>query len=213
MKRRPLSVRVVLSLLRYSLITTAAAAALLLLPAVLFMWVRSHYVYDHVSRTTADGGAYVVRSSEGSLYFDRRSRWDTTRGLNWLRSPLRPGYSGAGAWYDAGAGRQVELLGFGVYGGTQHVWPGHLHGLTRPLPPKSDPRWWRDSYGAVAVPYWFLAAMGLLLPRRWLAVTRRWKHRRRMAMGLCPACTYNLTGNRSGTCPECGMPASLTEAS
>ncbi|MHC4217900.1 MAG: hypothetical protein ACYSU7_05525 [Planctomycetota bacterium] len=25
--------------------------------------------------------------------------------------------------------------------------------------------------------------------------------------GLCQGCGYNLAGNRSGTCPECGLPA------
>ncbi len=32
---------------------------------------------------------------------------------------------------------------------------------------------------------------------------RRW---RRCRKGLCPACGYNLTGNVSGVCPECGKP-------
>ena len=32
---------------------------------------------------------------------------------------------------------------------------------------------------------------------------RRWERRRR---GLCPMCAYDLTGNVSGVCPECGKP-------
>ena len=28
----------------------------------------------------------------------------------------------------------------------------------------------------------------------------------RKAHGLCPGCGYDLTGNTSGACPECGMP-------
>jgi hypothetical protein len=32
---------------------------------------------------------------------------------------------------------------------------------------------------------------------------RRWKRRRN---GLCINCGYNLTGNVSGVCPECGTP-------
>ncbi len=31
---------------------------------------------------------------------------------------------------------------------------------------------------------------------------RRWRRRRR---GLCVKCAYNLTGNVSGVCPECGV--------
>ena len=29
---------------------------------------------------------------------------------------------------------------------------------------------------------------------------------RRRRLGLCPNCGYNLTGNVSGICPECGTP-------
>lgn len=40
---------------------------------------------------------------------------------------------------------------------------------------------------------------------RWgLAALRR---RRRSRRGYCAACAYNLRGNRSGVCPECGAPA------
>jgi predicted RNA-binding Zn-ribbon protein involved in translation (DUF1610 family) len=31
-----------------------------------------------------------------------------------------------------------------------------------------------------------------------------WKARRRQLAGVCSACNYNLEGNVSGTCPECG---------
>ncbi|MCH7727176.1 MAG: hypothetical protein IH991_11960 [Planctomycetes bacterium] len=31
---------------------------------------------------------------------------------------------------------------------------------------------------------------------------RRWRRRRK---GLCAKCGYNLTGNESGSCPECGQ--------
>jgi hypothetical protein len=39
---------------------------------------------------------------------------------------------------------------------------------------------------------------------------RRYCRHRRMAGGLCESCAYNLTGNESGVCPECGQ---KTEAS
>ena len=35
---------------------------------------------------------------------------------------------------------------------------------------------------------------------------RRWRWRRK---GLCPKCGYNLTGNESGVCSECGSPIAL----
>jgi hypothetical protein len=59
---------------------------------------------------------------------------------------------------------------------------------------------WREG----RVPCWFLllvfGAVPLLRASRALAATRS---RRR---GHCAACGYNLTGNVSGVCPECGAP-------
>ena len=39
-----------------------------------------------------------------------------------------------------------------------------------------------------------------------IAAWRHWFHpnRRRIPQGHCPRCGYNLTGNVSGICPECG---------
>jgi hypothetical protein len=39
---------------------------------------------------------------------------------------------------------------------------------------------------------------------------RRWKRVQPDDGGLCTACSYNLTGNESGTCPECGKPIPTT---
>ena len=58
----------------------------------------------------------------------------------------------------------------------------------------------------VAVPYWLLfcvtACTPLIQAGRWVA--RHW--RRSLLAGLCSSCGYNLTGNTSGICPECGTP-------
>ena len=34
--------------------------------------------------------------------------------------------------------------------------------------------------------------------------SRRWKHRKRQGNTACTVCGYDLTGNTSGVCPECG---------
>jgi predicted Zn-ribbon and HTH transcriptional regulator len=39
------------------------------------------------------------------------------------------------------------------------------------------------------------------------AFRRRRRRRYRLTHGLCLTCGYNLTGNVSGRCPECGTPA------
>jgi len=54
------------------------------------------------------------------------------------------------------------------------------------------------------VPDWFITTISAL-PAAWIGfrALRRGKLQR-----ACPACGYDLTGNVSGVCPECGMAAS-----
>lgn len=56
----------------------------------------------------------------------------------------------------------------------------------------------------VCVPLWIIAAVSLAYPMWWLIWGIARLRRRRLAKGLCPSCEYNLTGNTSGVCPECG---------
>jgi hypothetical protein len=51
----------------------------------------------------------------------------------------------------------------------------------------------------VALPLW-----GLFLLVALLTILLRWLPRRRFPPGHCRKCGYNLTGNVSGICPECG---------
>src|SRR5687768_17418960 len=57
-------------------------------------------------------------------------------------------------------------------------------------------------------PYWIVVILTALLPIVWLVqyisehAERRRKFRRKS--NLCVTCEYDLTGNVSGTCPECG---------
>jgi 4-amino-4-deoxy-L-arabinose transferase-like glycosyltransferase len=55
----------------------------------------------------------------------------------------------------------------------------------------------------VAVPHWLFCIIFLALPALWL---RRHRRERRQIADGCRSCGYNLTGNVSGVCPECGKP-------
>lgn len=57
-----------------------------------------------------------------------------------------------------------------------------------------------DSYYELAWPLWLPAVLFAILP------ARRFLLRKRFHEGLCAHCGYNLAGNISGVCPECGMP-------
>jgi hypothetical protein len=53
------------------------------------------------------------------------------------------------------------------------------------------------------VPFWFALGIPMLLPTiRTSIATRRWYASARR--GECMICRYDLTGNVSGVCPECG---------
>ena len=55
------------------------------------------------------------------------------------------------------------------------------------------------------IPHWFTATCLAILPAIWLF---KWNKRRALSPNACPACGYDLTGNESGECPECGVGAS-----
>lgn len=58
-------------------------------------------------------------------------------------------------------------------------------------------------------PCWAVVLLTAALPARWIIA----RLRKRTSDYSCKACGYNLTGNTSGVCPECGAPVSKeTEA-
>jgi hypothetical protein len=69
----------------------------------------------------------------------------------------------------------------------------------------SDPVW--GSRG-IFVPFRFPVVAFFMLPVGWLIARTR---RARMPhFQHCPTCRYNLTGNESGICPECGTSVKAT---
>jgi hypothetical protein len=65
------------------------------------------------------------------------------------------------------------------------------------------PRW-----VLTAVPHWAALGVCALLPLLWVFLRSRSHHvrRRRRKLGLCETCGYDLAGNMSGKCSECGQP-------
>ena len=55
----------------------------------------------------------------------------------------------------------------------------------------------------VCFPHWLLVILFAVLPVRWVFVGLL-RPRRRKQLGLCVQCGYDLTGNTSGACSECG---------
>lgn len=88
-------------------------------------------------------------------------------------------------------------------------WDTDWAGATHQLPlgfgygktPKDDPT--AAGYFGLVIPSWSLILLFALLPALWLY---RWRIHPIRLPGQCRRCGYDLTGNTSGTCPECGAP-------
>ena len=77
------------------------------------------------------------------------------------------------------------LLGFGFT--NEHGWAGHFR--------------------QVRLPHWFPALIFAILPTIWLF---KWNKRRKLGPNACSSCGYDLTGNESGVCSECGAAITST---
>jgi hypothetical protein len=64
-----------------------------------------------------------------------------------------------------------------------------------------DPQAMYYYFGA---PHWLIALLLAILPAIW--TVRKATRLRRAIRNCCTACGYNLRGNTSGICPECGAP-------
>ncbi len=78
---------------------------------------------------------------------------------------------------------------------------------------RPDPRYTADFYNLWIVRHykstsWNTTAVSLWLPLLFVAIPAAvlWHRDRRPPPGHCKSCGYDLTGNVSGVCPECGQP-------
>ena len=67
---------------------------------------------------------------------------------------------------------------------------------------------WDSFFGGVPLFFWWGIALPSALAGAFaMSVWGRSIDRaKRSRLGHCPCCNYNLAGNTSGTCPECGTP-------
>lgn len=62
---------------------------------------------------------------------------------------------------------------------------------------------WAGRVKMLAIPLWFPAFLFGILPAG-SVISSLLGRLRRHRCGLCMKCGYNLTGNTTGVCPECG---------
>jgi len=188
---------------RRRLFNFAAGVSLLIFVATVVLWVRSRRTVDVVGHETATNAA--GRRVGGTI----TSAFGQAELALWVRHmPSNAGEPGTGwshchfAW-PAGpaqpASRQAYLASIGATQFMGVVW-AHYHMNPSPGPRSTGGRpAATQSVWDLELPYYLILAAAALLPawrvRRWL---------RRTPPHCCAACGYNLTGNTSGVCPECG---------
>lgn len=69
----------------------------------------------------------------------------------------------------------------------------------------SEPKVYSRTMYSVLCPTWFpILCFGAYPVISLLRSIPGWRRNRRRRRGLCVKCAYNLTGNTTGVCPECG---------
>lgn len=178
------------------LFAVASVLSFALCALTLWLWVRSYLWSDEIALNNngaADTGE-VTRSRR--LYAESR------------RGSLMIGFIDTGgdlSWATPTGGWQLDTNPRGLppidYFRSEHwhgcnCWNGTsaLHGIT-------------VHHLGIIFPSWMPPLFFGFGPALWLVRDHAQRRRqRRQRAWLCPTCGYNLTGNTSGACPECGTP-------
>jgi len=171
------------------LLNLLTALSLLLCVAACALWVRSYWRYDHAEfKAAAAGGApcfgAAVWSANGRgtcCWSQTPARKDRSRELYAYSRPDVARYDGLQSAYCK------PMLQHGIAGAACGRWQNTSG---------------RASWGVVVLPYWMVLSPLTILPvLRGGAVAIALRRKR---AGRCQLCGYDLTGNVSGVCPECG---------
>ena len=180
--------------MRRHLFTLASAVSLLLCAATVVLWVRSNSTIDQVFYARKGSRFWRINSRGGVLSAEITTPSSNDEWL-WMSYPYAPGVH-----YDA-----QSLLDASP---TTKWWGGSI------AKGSYDAPYYKRETGTVrflvvVVRYPLLAGLAAPWPFLWLFIVvknRPRRNARRRVGNRCDKCSYNLTGNTSGTCPECGAP-------
>lgn len=189
------------------MLNVVTVVSLLLCVASVALWVQSRWKPGGIYHCREWGAmtphgldvhhtTIALMSGRQGIVFGRDDGFDAAMAGGRL-GRLRVGWGWSRMWSQPGWKDRLEhewrLAGLGLYAGRGDENATLSAGTHR------GAEIWRWRVVAFAAPHWLAAAFGAALP-----LVRIIRHRRRPAPGYCPACGYDLTGNISGVCPECG---------
>jgi hypothetical protein len=193
MRRRLATILVVLSLL-----ATLAAAAL---------WLRGLRTNDQLGVRSKGGRACDLYCGSRAITFSTFTPWPRDDEPMTWHSQLSPGIRVPAytLGFNPGQLTQRRILGVQIHHGPAELVFFDDWERSSPTAWKFKPPFTPVQTLLVSVPHWLLLAVAafpalLILPPR---IHRRLRTRRRLRLGLCPTCGYDLRAS-PGRCPECG---------
>ena len=183
----------------------ASVLSLLLCPATVALWVRSYWHWDELDKPWHDSSKLqtdrlYIYSNCGLMVFSYGRFNYATREVmeNWnnMRGTRLDEHTSIAIASKPANHRFNE----GLAGNRWWNWMGfRVTEVNNELFRLDVWRTWRW----VNVPHWALAAVFAVLPACCFVSLR---YRRVGKAGFCSTCSYCLTANTSGICPECGSP-------
>jgi hypothetical protein len=179
--------------MKQPLLALSASLSLLLCVATVVLWVRSKMNGRSDQAMFQRGDRFwVVTSSSGQLYIETVPNWDHDAEVSlarWTRL----------MWIDHSRTNRrpwgcEDVQGFCLLHGGACV---RLYDAQGILTDFSGP----TSAWKVGAPHWFIL---LLVSIPLLLLLKRFMAYLKVSPGNCTRCGYDLTGNISGVCPECG---------
>jgi len=163
-----------------------AVLSLVLCVALMVLWPLGHRRSESWWFTTQDRTTGFVTA----ISLENGKGWIVVSDVRTRLKPVEPGYKGwhHGLLYQSFAAK---------FGGWWNYYRGDVTN-------KKLDRHWRMIRVRVALS----TALTAILPLTWFAWAI-YQRRKRRVPGYCLHCGYNLTGNISGVCPECGKPIAL----
>jgi hypothetical protein len=216
--------------MRRRIFNLASAVSLLLFICTIAIWLRSYHLTDQFTRSPVDrdgnpSTGHLILFQRGTVLFE--ISWVTGKrpvGIRRATPAPRPASRGSQAatrpttGLASGSTRPpplvfhhlplgwtyVALNGGPNYNSTRWEWKhlgfGQIRGNHTTIPHNGF--FFTGPMLITSVPIYSMALLVAVLPVSWLAI--RVRNSRRIRSDHCPTCGYSLTGNTSGTCPECG---------
>ena len=191
--------------MRRRLFAVVSAVSLLLCAGAVAMWLWTYNRHANPSASWARRGGrfYLLAMDHNTVQLATATPWPCDESSESLSDHLGPDVSPTGDM------KLFTHAGVVVSSFPTEVEVGMDHHVIKPsaLPaPSLAARTVPVTWSQVWVPTWMLVCLTSILPATWTIRRGICGLRRVTRRDACPACDYNLTGNTSGTCPECGTP-------